>query len=739
MERAYFFEGQQVAAEDLNAISDTLGEDMKNRTIDFFSKGVIGSNSDVFVLNDLNNTIKIEPFIAYTSDGERINMYKQIRSLAMDKSDPDEFRLRQQGTLAPEDFGWQPNTTYDIYIAYIEQGGRPKAQVETGDWYPTRVYTGFEFYAFRPGIDDDEYRTVAGTTSMVRLCRIITSGSTTTDSTLQNNTSDYVVNIYTTGYLEFSSIDASKVYTSSGASKPSNYNPVHPVSMQDHIMCVGSGTPTPSNPHGYTPADLGFDAVSVQTHETRMHASGIKGNRASVSSALYIGLNAIESTNPNTQEYDNLCLYNLSGDEQLHSNGSWLSSLAYSSNFIYIHFANEDGSSILPAGTYTFGIDPASGELHIGTSTATAEGMTVILTSESTILNTNRLGTVTVESTNTYNSLGLYSIAAFSWDPTLNPKPASTIVNTIPNSNFTTKSDLRTFGSTSPEEFSTTKQLDNSDVLVIPYKVQVDSLVLPSGVEWDGSSYCPKGFITGFNINYNTTNTIIVTPGTCRDSTDSMDIALTTNITKRVDTAWQAGGLTAAVGGLVNITDGPAVFNTLGDYALHIFVIRTVAGNVDIALDEKIDASNIKAYALTRNYTYIRRIGSVYVAKQNNNGTVLFPFSCVPAGQGMWIMYNTNSGVDKPYLTSAVYKTDTKSFDYSFVPNGYTFIGKFNYRLTNENAIYSTAAPAPIYLNGSGTVDIPVSDKKLYTQNNWSFPGSGYSLACLGYYDGRNV
>ena len=171
MERAYFFEGQQVAAEDLNAISDTLGEDMKNRTIDFFSKGVIGSNSDVFVLNDLNNTIKIEPFIAYTSDGERINMYKQIRSLAMDKSDPDEFRLRQQGTLAPEDFGWQPNTTYDIYIAYIEQGGRPKAQVETGDWYPTRVYTGFEFYAFRPGIDDDEYRTVAGTTSMVRLCR----------------------------------------------------------------------------------------------------------------------------------------------------------------------------------------------------------------------------------------------------------------------------------------------------------------------------------------------------------------------------------------------------------------------------------------------------------------------------------------------------------------------------------------------------------------------------------------
>ena len=91
MERAYFFEGQQVAAEDLNAISDTLGEDMKNRTIDFFSKGVIGSNSDVFVLNDLNNTIKIEPFIAYTSDGERINMYKQIRSLAMDKSDPDDL------------------------------------------------------------------------------------------------------------------------------------------------------------------------------------------------------------------------------------------------------------------------------------------------------------------------------------------------------------------------------------------------------------------------------------------------------------------------------------------------------------------------------------------------------------------------------------------------------------------------------------------------------------------------
>ena len=118
--------------------------------------------------------------------------------------------------------------------------------------------------------------------------------------------------------------------------------------------------------------------------------------------------------------------------------------------------------------------------------------------------------------------------------------------------------------------------------------------MLPSGVEWDGSSYCPKGFITGFNINYNTTNTIIVTPGTCRDSTDSMDIALTTNITKRVDTAWQAGGLTAAVGGLVNRTDGPAVFNTLGDYALHIFVIRDGCWKRGYRLDEKIDASILK-------------------------------------------------------------------------------------------------------------------------------------------------
>ena len=137
MERVNFFDGQSIEAEDLNASVDLIASNVKKRTVDFFSKGVIGERTAKFVQNDANNKIKILPFIAYSPTGERINMYTTIGGLALNISeettDPmQKYRLRQQGDLPSTDFGWVSGETYVIYINYLEKAGKPKEQKTTG-------------------------------------------------------------------------------------------------------------------------------------------------------------------------------------------------------------------------------------------------------------------------------------------------------------------------------------------------------------------------------------------------------------------------------------------------------------------------------------------------------------------------------------------------------------------------------------------------------------------------------
>ena len=708
MERAYFFSGQRLSSDDLNTLTSTLSSELKNRTIDFFSKGVIGSNTDVFVLNDLNNTIKIEPFIAYSTSGERIHMYTEIRALGLDLSAENEYRLRQQGDLEPQNFGWLPNTNYDIYINYIEQPGRPKPNIKTGKFYPTRVYVGFEFYA----IPVDSNQVDINTTDMVRLCRVNFTGE--------------ILNIQSSGFLEFSTVDAGKVYTKSNAEIPATYNPFSPVSMEAHIMCLGSGTPTAKNPHGYTPADFGFDASTIINHEKRMHCAGITGNRDSVTSALYIGLNSI------TTAQDNLIIYDLTTNEYLHSDGNWLSKVfPQGSGSMFIQFM--DGTapnfSPLPAGTYRIGINPVDGSIYIGT-TSSGAGRQIILSTDSSGLNEYKR--ISVTDLQTYTQSNVLDLAEFSFDPTLSPqKPVSDIVNTITRSNFISKTDLRNFGSTSALELSTIKS-ENKDVLVLPYTLQADSLKLSNGVEITGASVLPINYINGLNIIYNTGTSITVTAGSARDSKNIKDITLTNNLTKQVNIPWAPGGLGTPVGGLMNDPVNPYLAS--GGITLHVFVISTEGAFVDVALDTDITGINIRnASSPTYSYKYIRRIGSVYINAEYGttaDSPALYPFIANQFGNGVWYYYT--SAIT---LTSAVYDTQNKVFYKTFVPTGSCFWGKFNYKFSSgTNALATTLQPSWLYISGASSIDLPLSTQEIRTQQEWNFDNT---LQCLGYYDGR--
>lgn len=713
MERCYFFAGQRVSSEDLNAVSGTLGSEIKNRTIDFFSKGVIGLRSDVFVLNDINNTIRIEPFISYTGSGERINMYQEIRALALDLSNPTERRLRQQGDLASENFGWETNVTYDIYISYIEKGGKPRAQVSTGVFYPTRVYTGFEFYAIRVGTDP--VTSASGPEAMVRLCRLVYDGTN--------------LFIYSSGYLQFATLDASKVYTQSNLTRTTVYNPNLPVSMADHIMCIGSGTPTPSNPHGYTAEDLGFDDTTVATHEERMHASGLTGDRSSVTSGLYIGLNYI-----NIQQ-DNLILYNLTTKERLHSNGLWIESLPNipkAGAFIQFRDGTYPNFTPLPAGVYRIGIKPADQSFLVGCDITGIETASRKVTFSSDTEGLVELFRADVVSMDTYTKSGMFDLAEFKFDPTIAPdKPISYIVNSIPRSNFITKKDLRVYGSMSAEELLTDKS-GHDDVLVFPYTIQANKILLENGTEISGKPTFPQGYIQGLTLNYNTGNTVVIAAGTARDSTNSRDITLSSNLLKRVDLPWTPGGLTSAVGGLMNRAQGPEL-PVDGGISLHAFVIMSDTGEVDAAFDTDPNALNIRnSAAATATYRYYRRIGSLYIS-HNYPNTILYPFITVPMGNGVWTYYR-----NQMQLVEGLYVALQKKFEHTFVPGGSTFVGKFAYNTkvspSTWNGIYTGYCPTSIVINGGGVVEMPMSTQELYTTNNWDFNNG---LFCVGYYDGR--
>lgn len=767
MEQVYFFSGQQVEADDLNAISDKLGDQMKARTVDYFSKGVVSDASGTFVFKDINNTIQVQPLIAYTNEGERINVYKTIRGLALNLSKPTERRLTQQGTLAPEDFGWELGVEYDIYVSYITKPARPRAHNVTGDFYPTRLLSGFEFYAIRVGVDP--ITNTEGKTPMVRLCHLVYDG---TD-----------LQITSAGYIEISTIDSGKIYTNTDSVTPTSYNPnSQVVSMEDHVMCMGSGTPSPSNPHGLTAADIGINMQDVGTHEKNMHAPGLLAKRSSTNSAFYTMLDSISTKT----DIDMLVIYNLTTGERLHHNGTWVDSYAYQGTYVYLIFS-EDTSTInaIPDGKYRIGFNIESRKFVIGTDATYKGVIRVCSDSRGRQVQDN----ITAISMDAYNAGDFYSLSEFDFVGT---KAESTIISSFATgdgtSNFTSKEDLRVFGSLSSNELQTTKGVVDGqwkDLFYLPYEVRVSSLSLWDGVNATpilGDTSLPFGYIRGYQISYNSSNAITIFPGRCRDNTNTNDIVLTQAITKYVDTQWTLGGVGTPVGGLQN-DESRTCSLTETDYGgpLHVFAIMNVSGIVDIALDTDINGENINKSTTcpTYSYKFKRRVGSIYLshraqAVNGANVELIRPFTSFSDSNALYIQYNEapileyvasvaeggSDADDAKHLN--MYDIDTATFIHTYVPPDYPFKAKFAYNMhttdlavkvddpdhpgsqitytmhqTNTGSILLPTAINTIqYLHGAGQFDVYMEQGTLPTNGQWDFENT---LQCLGYYDSRDI
>jgi hypothetical protein len=160
--------------------------------------------------------------------------------------------------------------------------------------------------------------------------------------------------------------------------------------------------------------------------------------------------------------------------------------------------------------------------------------------------------------------------------------------------------------------------IDGETIVVL---TQVDEVI---GIICDGSNWnvlfhyaptaasgkappLPRSYIAGLTMS-NDTDTdhdINITAGECRDSTNTYNIVLESEITKKIDATWAAGD----DGGGMN--DGEAVGNDTW-YHVHLLFSPTT-GVVDVGFDTSLTAANLLAdtAAVAAGHTKYRRLGSV--------------------------------------------------------------------------------------------------------------------------------
>ena len=465
MNRTNFFDGMEVSANDLQYSQAALIQQIKNSRTDVLGKGVLSEVKDYVqldgaTLSDGTPTIRILPFAAYNNTGERLET-TLVFGLALDLTDPSNRKLGEQGTLDLADFGWEDGMTYQICAKYIERGARPLPQETTAIPYASRVYSGFEFYALRKGVDSLIEK---GVNPYILLA----------EATYNETESGKILAITNLGITQYSTIDGNRVGTTPANKRTQSYDPQNidnsatpaTISLDDHIHAISDvNAVSATNPHGITAESLGVDTKSVPTHEKLFHSNGLLSGAAGISTTTSGFYTTIV---PRVSLVDYLKVYNLASDELLHYKGT---SLKYfiNSDILSVLFLLEDTDGIWPDGTYNLYISTATNNLFISVpddSTAVNRKYTIY----NSATNEAILTTSPVPASSINEDIH-YKLYTFIFK---NTKATSSLYNL---SNFITLTDLRTFGSISAENLQRTA--DN--VFSLPYPLSATEVRFPDG------------------------------------------------------------------------------------------------------------------------------------------------------------------------------------------------------------------------------------------------------------------
>lgn len=618
MKRVNWFSGQQVQQEDLAYLQESLSGEISSRTASQYSKGVI-SPVGSYVAVDENQTLMIKPFRAYTESGEQIVIPEKIRQLALDLTDDSNRQLGTQGFLEDEYFGWRENTPYIIVARYMEEGARPRPHYRTREPFPTRVYGGFKFFAMRENIDSMEEN---GINPYIVLATAIYR--------------DGILTVETTGVTEYAGLDATRVSTTVKTNINGVYDLEAPISVDEHIRSIGDpDSVSAKNPHGITAAILGLDANAVPGHEKLFHSNGFIGDPVDVTSCFYTSIDS------RSIGVDYLCVRNLNTGDNLHYNGSTITSFSYptTNNKVYFAFTDDDG--VWPDGTYSLYANLETREIVVATS------VTQVLEHRSykLIYRVGETDVVTIcrpVNSGTINTNINYKLYEFTFKEIKEYTDIDLQGLGLNLSNFVKRVDCRKFGSVSTSNLQ--RNADGDLVLTFPIKTTAVKFSSDNSILTSANAY-PTGYIdNSLRILYNDGTTIRVGTGSCKDSTNTKLLTLHNETVKRFFDDWSYG---TNNGGL-----GPNVEKREGTY--HVFIIGKDDDTTDIAIDTDINAGN----CVTANrslsspipdYRYYRRIGSLYVFEVEVPGSssqlrlkqfITFPDS----SNGVTTLYTDNVG-----------------------------------------------------------------------------------------------
>ena len=118
----------------------------------------------------------------------------------------------------------------------------------------------------------------------------------------------------------------------------------------------------------------------------------------------------------------------------------------------------------------------------------------------------------------------------------------------------------------------------------------------------------PRNYIDGLitsNNSTDSTNDIDIAAGTCKDSTNTVDMTLSSALGKQIDVAWAEGGTPGATAG-----GFPTGITLTNDTWYRVFVIRRATGQIDAGFDNSSTAANLLADAT--NYSEYRQVAWIY-------------------------------------------------------------------------------------------------------------------------------
>jgi len=226
------------------------------------------------------------------------------------------------------------------------------------------------------------------------------------------------------------------------------------------------------------------------------------------------------------------------------------------------------------------------------------------------------------------------------------------------------------------------------------------------------ASKFPKEFIKDLQLEFNSTSTVDILAGSCRDEDDTHDIVSDSTINVDI-TSSGAGGLDT----------GSEASNT------HYFV--WIIKNTDSGVIDGILSTSSSSPTMPSGFNVRRLLGSV----RNNVGSNFFDFKMFGAGSNRFVEYMENSGTTMRALSAGTAGTKTNVDLSSFVPS----ISEEVYlQGTNTATGVCQLRPDTYSINAVAAVSGGSSIFRMFAPGQiveYSVIGGGsLNLDCLGFY-----